>query len=88
MTLDLITTFIVDRVLDAAGVALDGDQDLWEEVPSLVIMELVVELESRWDVAIPEHRLSAARTVEQLASVVLDLDNANREAKARHRTAP
>ncbi len=43
------------------------------KVDSLTVMDMIVELEDRFDVSIPMKRVSEIRTVDQLADTILAL---------------
>ena len=42
-------------------------------IDSLTVMDMIVELEDRFDVAIPMKRVTEIRTVDQLADTVIAL---------------
>jgi methoxymalonate biosynthesis acyl carrier protein len=68
-----LKTFLTDKI----GADVDSDQDLFGSglVSSMFAMQLVVELESTYDIAIigPELKLDNFRTVRAMTDLVLRL---------------
>lgn len=56
----------------AAGMPITGDTVICDgtEVDSLTVMDMIVELEDRFDIAIPMKQVVEIRTVDQLADTI------------------
>jgi acyl carrier protein len=65
---------MIEPLLDKP-VPLSADTDLVHEVglPSLKVMELIVEVEDTYDISYPLNQLQEVRTVKQLADSVREL---------------
>jgi acyl carrier protein len=59
---------VADRPLTGDTVICDGTT-----VDSLTVMDMIVELEDRFDVSIPMKRVTEIRTVDQLADTIIAL---------------
>jgi acyl carrier protein len=59
---------VADMPITGDTVICDGTT-----VDSLTVMDMIVELEDRFDVSIPMKRVSEIRTVDQLADTILAL---------------
>ena len=59
---------VEDRPITGDTVICDGTS-----VDSLTVMDMIVELEDRFDISIPMKRVAEIRTVDQLADTVLAL---------------
>jgi acyl carrier protein len=59
---------VEDRPITGDTVICDGTA-----VDSLTVMDMIVELEDRFDISIPMKRVTEIRTVDQLADTILAL---------------
>jgi len=62
-------------VVRPAGGAIDGGADLVREVglDSVLVMDLIMEIEDRLDISVPVELLADARTVDQLCAGIVRL---------------
>ena len=62
-------------VVRPEGGRIDGGADLMQEVglDSVLVMDLVMEIEDRLDVSVPVELLADARTVDQLCAGIVRL---------------
>ncbi len=63
------------KVVRPAGGAIDGGADLVREVglDSVLVMDLIMEIEDRLDLSIPVELIADARTVDQLCAGIVRL---------------
>lgn len=69
------------RKIDDAQVELTEDTDITTDlnVDSVAVMDLLMELEERYDVSVPLNELGDVRTVGQLARLVSEMAATGRE---------
>lgn len=74
-TLEKITAILVDQLgVDATTISMDTDIQADLGADSVSIMELIVEIESEFDVEVPEEKLLVLRTV---GDIVTEIDKLN-----------
>lgn len=70
-----IQSGVMETITTAANISsLDENQDFYEAgVTSLMTLQILMDLEDRFEVSIPDDRFINARTVKQLSQLVAEL---------------
>lgn len=74
-TLNIELNTIIDVIQEVAGISVpDPDQDFYDAgVTSVMALPLLMELEGRFEISVPDDQFIPARTARQLHSVVSEI---------------
>ncbi len=77
-SLGTIVPAVIEIISTVAGVKpMPANEDFYESgVTSVMALPILLELEDRYGVSIPDDRFIAARSAQAVAQLVLDLKNA------------